>query len=167
MRFAMRDRKRSTFWWRRTSRRRPAWFAMQRRAATGWMRCGMTTSTTQRLVALTGKREAYYTDYFGSPQEFISAAKYGFLYQGQHYKWQKKRRGSASLDLQPWNFVTFLENHDQVANSALGQRVHKISQPGTYRALTTLLLLGRNAHAFPGTGVWIVEAVSLLRRSPA
>ncbi len=97
------------------------------------------------LVALTGKREAYYTDYFGSPQEFISAAKYGFLYQGQHYKWQKKRRGSASLDLYPWNFVTFLENHDQVANSARGLRVHKISQPGTYRALTTLLLLG------PGT----------------
>jgi len=97
------------------------------------------------MVALTGKREAYYTDYYGSPQEFISAAKYGFLYQGQHYKWQKKRRGSASLDLHPWNFVTFLENHDQVANSARGLRVHQLSQPGTYRALTTLLLLG------PGT----------------
>ncbi|MDQ6808956.1 MAG: alpha-amylase family glycosyl hydrolase, partial [Verrucomicrobiota bacterium] len=36
-------------------------------------------------VALTGRREAYYTDYQGSPQEFISAAKYGFLFQGQYY----------------------------------------------------------------------------------
>jgi maltooligosyltrehalose trehalohydrolase len=97
------------------------------------------------IVALTGKREAYYTDYKGSPQEFISAAKYGFLYQGQRYKWQKARRGTSSLDLKPWNFVTFLENHDQVANSARGLRVHRLSQPGGYRALTALLLLG------PGT----------------
>src|SRR4051812_4182906 len=34
-------------------------------------------------VALTGRREAYYSDYKGSPQEFISAIKRGFLYQGQ------------------------------------------------------------------------------------
>jgi len=35
------------------------------------------------MVALTGRNEAYYTDYHGSPQEFISSAKYGYLYQGQ------------------------------------------------------------------------------------
>ena len=46
------------------------------------------------MVALTGHNEAYYTDYLGQPQEFISAVKYGYLYQGQWYKWQKKRRGS-------------------------------------------------------------------------
>ncbi|MEN3337324.1 MAG: maltooligosyltrehalose trehalohydrolase, partial [Acidobacteriota bacterium] len=45
-------------------------------------------------VALTGRREAYYTDYKGSVQEFISCAKYGYLYQGQWYKWQKHRRGT-------------------------------------------------------------------------
>src|SRR5687767_11996684 len=44
------------------------------------------------IVALTARREAYYNDYTGKPQEFISAAKRGFLYQGQHYRWQKKRR---------------------------------------------------------------------------
>ncbi|MFN2462228.1 MAG: malto-oligosyltrehalose trehalohydrolase, partial [Candidatus Velthaea sp.] len=38
---------------------------------------------------LTGRNEAYYTDYTGSPQEFISAAKYGFLFQGQPYIWQE------------------------------------------------------------------------------
>ena len=37
----------------------------------------------------------------GTPQEFISAAKYGFLYQGQWYAWQKKRRGTPALDLPP------------------------------------------------------------------
>ena len=34
------------------------------------------------VVALTGRREAYYTDYTGSPQEFVSSAKYGYLYPG-------------------------------------------------------------------------------------
>jgi maltooligosyltrehalose trehalohydrolase len=93
-------------------------------------------------VALTGHREAYYSDYTGSPQEFVSSVKYGFLYQGQYYSWQKKHRGSAGLDLPHTAFVHFLENHDQVANSALGKRLHQLSSAGRYRALTALTLLG-------------------------
>src|SRR5207244_552627 len=44
------------------------------------------------MVALTGRNEAYYTDYLGTPQELISTVKWGFLYQGQRYKWQQRRR---------------------------------------------------------------------------
>jgi maltooligosyltrehalose trehalohydrolase len=44
------------------------------------------------MVALTGRAEAYYSDYKGSPQEFISTMKYGFLYQGQRSSWQGKSR---------------------------------------------------------------------------
>jgi len=95
-------------------------------------------------VALTGRNEAYFTDYKGTPQEFISAAKWGYLYQGQRYAWQKKRRGTPTFGLPPATFVTFLENHDQVANSAYGKRLHQVTSPGRYRALTTLLLLGPN-----------------------
>jgi len=94
------------------------------------------------LVALTGRREAYYTDYCGSPQEFVSAAKYGYLYQGQWYGWQKKYRGSAGLDMPAHAFVSFLENHDQIANTAFGRRLWQITSPGRYRALTALTLLG-------------------------
>ncbi len=97
------------------------------------------------MVALTGRNEAYYTDYFGQPQEFISAVKYGYLYQGQRYKWQKKRRGSASLHATPESFVTFIQNHDQIANSARGARCHLLTDPGRLRAMTALLLLA------PGT----------------
>ena len=93
------------------------------------------------VVALTGRNPAYYSDYRGAPQEFISAVKYGFLYQGQHYSWQKKRRGTASLDLAPDTFVAFAENHDQVANSADGARVRLTTSPGRYRAMIALLLL--------------------------
>jgi maltooligosyltrehalose trehalohydrolase len=93
-------------------------------------------------VAMTGRREAYYNDYLGTPQEFISAAKYGFLFQGQWYKWQKQRRGTPTFGVPPTAFVTFLENHDQVANSARGLRCHALTSPGRYRAMTALLLLG-------------------------
>lgn len=95
-------------------------------------------------VRLTGKREAYYTDYLGSPQEFISLFKYGFLYQGQYYEWQKKSRGKPDLKISPERLITFLENHDQVANTGLGERVHQTSEPGNYRAMTCLFLLGPN-----------------------
>ena len=94
------------------------------------------------IVALTGKREAYYLDYKGTPQEFVSAAKYGYLYQGQWYDWQQKRRGTSSLDLAPRAFVSYLENHDQVANSAFGRRLHQSTSPARLRALTAFMLLG-------------------------
>jgi maltooligosyltrehalose trehalohydrolase len=94
------------------------------------------------VVALTGRREAYYHDYKGSPQEFISCAKYGFLYQGQWYQWQKKRRGTPARDLAQHVFVSFLENHDQVANTPFGRRLHQVTSPGRYRALTAITLLG-------------------------
>jgi len=93
------------------------------------------------IVTLTGRNPAYYSDYYGRPQELISAIKYGFLYQGQHYHWQKKRRGTASLDLSPETFVAFLENHDQVANSIDGARVRLLTSPGRYRAMSAVLVL--------------------------
>jgi maltooligosyltrehalose trehalohydrolase len=94
------------------------------------------------LVALTGRREAYYRDYQGTAQELISCARFGYLYQGQWYSWQKQRRGTPALDLRPHAFVAYLENHDQVANSAFGRRVHQLAAPGRHRALTAWMLLG-------------------------
>ena len=93
------------------------------------------------MARLSGRREAYYYDYRGSPQEFISVAKYGTLYQGQRYQWQKKRRGTPSFGLPPPAFVNYLQNHDQIANSARGLRCHALTSPGTYRAMTAVLLL--------------------------
>jgi maltooligosyltrehalose trehalohydrolase len=93
-------------------------------------------------VAMTGSREAYYLDYSGSPQEFISAIRWGFLYQGQYYSWQRQRRGSYSLDLPGATFVSYIQNHDQIANSSSGSRPHLLTSAGQYRAITALLLLG-------------------------
>jgi maltooligosyltrehalose trehalohydrolase len=94
------------------------------------------------IAALTGRRDAYYTDHAGTPQELVSAAKWGFLFQGQRYEWQKGRRGAPSLDLPPSAFVAFLENHDQVANGPGGARLPDRTTAGRLRALTAYLLLG-------------------------
>ena len=94
------------------------------------------------VVALTGRNEAYYSDYLGAPQEFISAAKYGFLFQSQSLSWRKALRGSATFGIAPQVFVCFIENHDQISNSARGQRLRLETSPGRYRAMTALLLLG-------------------------
>src|SRR5262245_32203279 len=94
------------------------------------------------FVAATGRRDAYFTDYLGNAAEFASLARFGTLYQGQWYTWQQSRRGGFALDLPPGCFVNFLENHDQVANTGLGTRLHTHVSAAEWRALTALLLLG-------------------------
>ena len=97
------------------------------------------------IVTLTGRNEAYYSQHRGTPQELVSAAKYGFLYQGQYYAWQQQARGTPALGLPPEMVINYLQNHDQVANSARGSRIHDLTDASQLRALTALLLLG------PGT----------------
>jgi len=95
---------------------------------------------TARIIA-TGVIEGYLHDYRGTPQELISAIKRGFLYQGQLYPWQRNPRGGSTRGLARHRFVQFIENHDQVANAGFGERLTTLSDPGTVRALTALLLL--------------------------
>ena len=97
------------------------------------------------IVALTGRAEAYYTDHRGTPQELVSAAKHGYLFQGQRYAWQNAPRGTRTRGMAPAVFVNFIENHDQIANSADGVRLHARTSPGRMRAMTAVLIL------MPGT----------------
>lgn len=93
------------------------------------------------MVAMTGRADAYYSDHRGSAEEFVSALKRGFLYQGQWYSWQKQLRGTPALDFLPSRFVNYMQNHDQLANSGSGKRAHLLSSPSRYRVLTAVLLL--------------------------
>ena len=94
------------------------------------------------IVALTGQNVGYFSDYTGKPQEFISAAKYGFLYQGQALSWRKVLRGTPTCGVPGEAFVCFIGNHDQIANTGSGERLRFQTSPGRYRATTALLLLG-------------------------
>ncbi len=96
-------------------------------------------------VALTGVREAYLSDYRGTSREWLAAAQWGFLYQGQYYPWQGHPRGAPAFDCAAQQFVCFLENHDQVANGASGRRLIELTSEAWWRALSAMLLLG------PGT----------------
>ncbi len=93
-------------------------------------------------VALTGRNEAYYSDYRGSAQEMISALRWGYLMQGQRSRWQDQARGRPALDVPAHAFISFLQNHDQVANSLRGERITEQTSPGRLRALTAAMLLG-------------------------
>ena len=94
------------------------------------------------VVALTGRRQAYYSDYHGTANEWLAAARHGFLFQGQRSAWQEQPRGHSARGLPSAAFIAFLENHDQISNSLWGERLWQQSSAGCQRAMTALLLLG-------------------------
>lgn len=94
------------------------------------------------LVALTGSHAGYFKDYRGRAQELVSAFRRGYLFQGQFDGWKKGLRGSAVKAEPHWAFVVFTQNHDQLANTLFGQRLHLLTSPNKYRAMTAALLLG-------------------------
>src|SRR5437773_3759570 len=51
-------------------------------------------------------------------------------------------RGTPTFGIYPEVFVSFIENHDQIANTGQGERPRFQTSPGCYRAITALLLLG-------------------------
>ena len=93
------------------------------------------------MVAATARKEAYMHDHLGTAQELAASARYGFMFQGQRYDWQAKGRGSNAFDLRAMNFVNYLQNHDQVANTPGGHRFWQRTSPAQARAVTALFLL--------------------------
>jgi maltooligosyltrehalose trehalohydrolase len=94
-------------------------------------------------VLLTGENDAYYTDFADRPAERLARClAEGFIYQGEPSANQDgKPRGSQSGHLRPSAFVSFLQNHDQVGNRALGERLTQLTDKAKLRAATALLLL--------------------------
>ncbi len=95
-------------------------------------------------VLLTGETSAYYGDFADRPAERLARClSEGFIYQGEGSPNHDGRpRGTASAHLSPTRFVSFLQNHDQVGNRALGERLTMLADPDRLRAATALLLLG-------------------------
>ncbi|MDI6752977.1 MAG: malto-oligosyltrehalose trehalohydrolase [Thermodesulfobacteriota bacterium] len=74
---------------------------------------------------LTGERAGYYLD-FGSLRDLAKAYEEGFIYSGQYSPYRKRRHGSPSHDLPAYRFVVFAQNHDQVGNRMLGERLSQL-----------------------------------------
>jgi maltooligosyltrehalose trehalohydrolase len=80
-------------------------------------------------VLLTGEREGYYRD-FGKVGQLAKAFHRPFVFDGNWSEVRRRRVGAAADDLPPERFVVCSQNHDQVGNRALGDRM-----PAEARAL--------------------------------
>jgi maltooligosyltrehalose trehalohydrolase len=94
-------------------------------------------------VMMTGEAQGYYGDYQRSPRQHLARAlSSGFVYQGEAAAfWGGKRRGEPSGGLPPSAFVNFLQNHDQIGNRALGDRLERIADPKAIEAALAVTLL--------------------------
>lgn len=94
-------------------------------------------------LLLTGEDSGYYQDYRKRPIQHLGRClAEGFAYQGEISAYRGgKRRGEPSADLPPTAFVNFLQNHDQVGNRPLGDRLGELCPPEALRAATALTLL--------------------------
>jgi 1,4-alpha-glucan branching enzyme/maltooligosyltrehalose trehalohydrolase len=94
-------------------------------------------------VLLTNERDGYYRDYAAEPARLLARAlAEGFAYQGEPSAHRGGApRGEPSASLPPTAFVDFLQNHDQIGNRALGERIAALAPEAAVRAATAVLLL--------------------------
>lgn len=94
-------------------------------------------------LLLTGEDTGYYSDYNLQPLKHLGRClTEGFAYQGEQSSYRKgSPRGEPCRDLPLTAFVGFLQNHDQVGNRALGERISSLCSTEALRAATAILLL--------------------------
>ncbi len=93
---------------------------------------------TRRLLA--GDDEGYYRDFTGTTEDLATTIRKGWFYGGQFSVHFGKPRGTDPTGLAPPQFVYCLQNHDQIGNRALGERLHHQIDLAAYRAASALLL---------------------------
>ncbi len=86
-------------------------------------------------VLLTGDRDGYYAD-FGAVGDLAKAYRRPFVYDGSYSQYRQRRFGAGAGDRAPAQFVVYCQNHDQVGNRALGDRL-----PAPARALAAFCVL--------------------------
>jgi len=91
-------------------------------------------------TVLTHEQAGYYQDY-GEVRQLARALRDGFVYTGDYSDFRKTRRGSSTRQTPAWRFVVTSQNHDQVGNRLLGERLsHLISFEGAKVAASLVLL---------------------------
>lgn len=93
-------------------------------------------------VLMTGEQQGYYVDYQQAPvSDLARALASGFVYQGEPSVFRGGNRGEPSGHLAPAAFINFLQNHDQIGNRALGDRLESVANPRAIEAALAVLLL--------------------------
>jgi maltooligosyltrehalose trehalohydrolase len=95
-------------------------------------------------VLLTGEQEGYYESFAKPAEQLARAMSEGFVFQGEISPHHGKPRGEPSADLPSTAFVICLQNHDQIGNRAMGERLSQLAHPEALAAAAALLLLSPN-----------------------
>lgn len=75
---------------------------------------------------LTGEKSGYYAD-FGELCQLTTALKEGWYFTGQYSRYRQRKHGNRPHSGRPSRFVVFVQNHDQVGNRALGERLSSLT----------------------------------------
>lgn len=92
-------------------------------------------------IAATGEDFGYYEDYADDCGKVGKALAEGFVFQGEHMPYRGGTRGKPSTDLPPTAFISFIQNHDQIGNRALGDRMVTYRPLEPIKAVTAAYLL--------------------------
>ncbi|MDY7033538.1 MAG: malto-oligosyltrehalose trehalohydrolase, partial [Thermodesulfobacteriota bacterium] len=71
---------------------------------------------------VTGEASGYYID-FGRIDHLAKSMNEGFVYSGQFSRFRKRNYGNSSRERPANQFVVFSQNHDQIGNRMLGERM--------------------------------------------
>jgi maltooligosyltrehalose trehalohydrolase len=90
---------------------------------------------------LAGDDDGYFQDFTGDTEDLAQTIRQGWFYTGQKSAFRKTPRGTPTTGIPPQKFVHCIQNHDQVGNRALGDRLNATLDPAAFRAVSALLLL--------------------------
>jgi maltooligosyltrehalose trehalohydrolase len=94
-------------------------------------------------VVLTGESRGYYEDFHGL-HDLGKAIRDGFVYSGQYSAHRRRRHGNSSQQVSPGQLVVFSQNHDQIGNRAVGDRLSTQLPYEALRVSLALVLLSPN-----------------------
>ncbi|WP_438028708.1 malto-oligosyltrehalose trehalohydrolase [Sorangium sp. So ce233] len=92
-------------------------------------------------VLFAGDRDGYFEDHRGTAEDIAATIRKGWLYEGQVSKHAGKPRGTPAEPVPPPRFVHCIQNHDQIGNRALGDRLGEAVSPAAFRTMSALLLI--------------------------
>ncbi|HZO02028.1 MAG TPA: malto-oligosyltrehalose trehalohydrolase [Burkholderiales bacterium] len=93
-------------------------------------------------VLATGESDGYYVAYADAPAKHLARClAEGYAYQGEVSPFSKEARGEPSAHLPSSCFIDFLQNHDQIGNRALGERITRLGNERILKTLTAIQLL--------------------------
>lgn len=88
---------------------------------------------------LTGEQSGYYAD-FGSVAQLAKALSEGYVYSGEYSQFRRRSHGRSSRAIPAERLIVCSQNHDQVGNRMLGERLATLA-PEAARLAAGLVLL--------------------------